>query len=61
MSNEELNEATEVIINALMNSELNNYAKLELMLNLRRFLADYDKNVSILRKELKEGDRKWKI
>lgn len=54
MSIEELNEATEVIINALMNSQLNNYAKLELMFNLKRFLADYDKNVSILRKELKK-------
>ena len=55
MSNEELNEATEIIINAVMNSELNNYVKLELMLNLRMFLGNYDKNVEILRER---GNRK---
>ena len=51
MSIEEINEATEIVLNAVMNSNLNNYAKLELMLNLRMFLANYDKNINILRRE----------
>lgn len=50
MSNEELEEATEIIINALMNSKLNNYAKIELMLNLKLFLEDYNKNIFILKR-----------
>ena len=54
MSIEEINEATEVIIKAISDSKINNYAKLELMLNLRMFLANYDKNIDILRKEQKK-------
>lgn len=54
MTIEEINEATEILIKALMDSELNNYIKLELLLNLRMFLGNYDKNVEILRAEDKK-------
>lgn len=54
MSNEELNEATNIIIKAISESSLNGYAKIELMINLKKFLEDYDKNIQVLRKEDKK-------
>lgn len=54
MSNEELNEATSIIIKALSESSLNGYAKIELMINLKKFLEDYDKNIQVLRVEDKK-------
>jgi hypothetical protein len=53
MSNEELLEATDIIIDAISVSSLSNYTKLELMMNLKKFLSEYEKNINILKESEK--------
>ncbi|MBR4003568.1 MAG: hypothetical protein IKI95_05910 [Clostridia bacterium] len=60
MSNEEIEEATDLVINAIIKSELNNYTKLELMVNLRTFFENYENNIRLLRKGI-EDEKKKKI
>ena len=54
MSNEELEEVTDLLINTVIKSELNNYTKIELMINLRLFFENYDENIRLLNKERKD-------
>ena len=60
MSNEEIEEASDLVINAIIKSELNNYAKLELMVNLKSFFENYDENIRLLRKG-NQDEKKKKI
>lgn len=48
MSNEELENLTMVVLNAIINSDLENYTKLEALTNLRLFLYDYKNNIKLL-------------
>lgn len=50
MTKEELEEATDIIIDSITNSNLPNYTKVELMINLKTFLSDYENNIRELRK-----------
>lgn len=50
MTKEELEEATDIIIDKIVSSNLNNYTKIELMINLKTFLSDYENNIRELRK-----------
>ena len=50
MTKEELEEATDIIIDRIVSSNLNNYTKVELMINLKTFLSDYENNIKELRK-----------
>ena len=50
MTKEELEEATEIILEGVMNSDLSNYTKIELMINLKTFLKDYENNIIELNK-----------
>lgn len=56
MSNEEIDETLDLILNAIMHSDLNNYTKLELIVNLRTFFENYNENINILNKERKRND-----
>ena len=57
MKNSSLNEAVDIIIEALDKSnKIDNIDKTELMLNIPLFLDNYDENIKILRKE----HNKWK-
>lgn len=60
MSNEEIEEATDLLINAVIKSELNNYTKIELMINLRKFFEHYNENINILRRNENESKNKFK-
>lgn len=57
MTKEELEEATEIILDSIMNSNLSNYTKIELLINMKTFLKDYKENINILSKE--EVKKKW--
>ena len=54
MNNEEIEEAFEVILESIMNSNLKLYSKLELVINLRKFFENYTNNINLLR----ENDKK---
>jgi len=56
MTQEEIEEGLDIILEAISNSKLNNYAKIELMLNLKKFFLNYNKNIKILR----ENDKRIK-
>ena len=51
MSSDEIEQALEIIVDSISRSSLDNYTKLELLINLRLFFKDYDKNIRILNKE----------
>ena len=44
---------TKIIIEAIEKLDLNIETKVELMINMKHFLKDYDKNIKILRKEMR--------
>ena len=50
MKSNSLKEAINVIINALENSNMEQIDKVELELNLYKFLESYDKNIKVLQK-----------
>lgn len=51
MNKEELEEATDIILNSIIESKLDNYTKIELLINLKNFLCNYENNISYLRKK----------
>ena len=51
MEQEQIEQATDIVIESIANSNLDNYIKLELLINLRLFFKDYDKNIRLLNKE----------
>lgn len=53
MSKEELEEALDIIVDSICKSKMNNYAKIELMMNLKKFFENYDKNIRTLRESEK--------
>ena len=50
MTKEELEEATDIILDSIITSNLSNYTKIELMINLKKFLENYKENIRILDK-----------
>lgn len=48
MTKEELEEATDLILDSIINSNLSNYTKIELLINLKHFLENYKENIKIL-------------
>lgn len=50
MTKEELEIATDIILDRIINSDLANYTKIELMINLKTFLKDYENNIIELNK-----------
>ena len=53
MQKESLDQAIKVIIESIEKLELNNYDKLELMLNIYHFLDNYNENVRNLNENIK--------
>lgn len=51
MENKSLEIAKEVVIKAIDEANIENYDKLELLLNLYQFLDEYKENLKILRKK----------
>lgn len=49
MTKEELEEAADIILDTIITSNLSNYTKIELIINLRKFLENYRENIKILR------------
>ena len=63
MTKEELEEATDIILDRIITSDLSNYTKLELMINLKKFFENYQDNIRTLdkiekMKKLKKRDIK---
>lgn len=50
MTKEELEYATDIIIDRIVESELSNYSKIELLINMKTFLKDYENNIRELNK-----------
>lgn len=50
MSNDDLEECIDIIVKAISESKLDNYVKLEMMINLKLFLENYENNIRLLRK-----------
>ena len=57
MEKESLEKATDIIVRYVELANIPVYDKVELLLNLKLFLKDYDKNIKILRKEVKNEKR----
>jgi hypothetical protein len=57
MKEESLDKARKIIIEALLNSNIEETDKIELAMNIMHFLDGYKENIKILQKEL---DRKFK-
>lgn len=57
MQKESLEKATDIIVRYVELANIPVYDKVELLLSLRLFLKDYDKNIKILRKEVKNEKR----
>jgi len=57
MEKESLEKATDIIVRYVELANIPVYDKVELLINLRLFLKDYDKNIKILRKEVKNEKR----
>lgn len=51
MSTDEIEQALEIIVDSISRSSLDNYTKLELMINLKLFFENYNKNIMILNQE----------
>lgn len=49
MCKEDIEEATDIILNSIIKSELSIYTKVELMINLRKFLENYNENIILLK------------
>lgn len=50
MTKEELEESTDIILDSITTSNLSNYTKLELLINLKTFLKNYEVNIKELNK-----------
>lgn len=50
MTKEELEYATDIIIDRIIESDLSNYSKIELLINIKTFLKDYENNIRELNK-----------
>lgn len=57
MEKESLEKVTDIIIRYIELANIPLYDKVELLLNLRLFLKDYDKNIKILGKEVNNEKR----
>ena len=57
MSTDEIEQALEIIVDSISRSSLDNYTKLELLINLRLFFENYNENIRLLRES---EVRKWK-
>ena len=60
MNKEEIEEAFDIIIDAISKSNLSNYTKVELMINIKLFMENYDKSISLLRNAKHEEDKRFK-
>lgn len=58
MLNESLEKINEIIIRSLEISDIPLYDKLELLLNLRLFLEDYENNIKVLKRSKNEIDKR---
>lgn len=54
MSNEELEQATMLILNTIVESKLSTYTKLELLNNLKLFFENYENNIRVLERNKKK-------
>ena len=50
MTKEELEYATDIILDRIVESDLSNYTKLELLINMKTFLKNYQDNIIELNK-----------
>ena len=57
MLDESLEKINEIIIRSLEISDIPLYDKLELLLNLRLFLEDYENNIKVLKRSKNEIDK----
>lgn len=51
MEQQKIEQATDVVIDAITNSNLDNLTKMELLINMRAFFEDYNKNINLLNRE----------
>lgn len=58
MLNESLEEVEDLIIKSLEKSDIPLYDKLELLLNLRLFLEDYENNIKVLKRSKNENNKR---
>lgn len=49
MNNEEVEDVLNIILDSIISSNLSNYTKVEVLLNLKQFFKNYDENIKLLR------------
>ena len=52
MEQQQIEQALEIIIDSISRSSLDNYTKLELLINLKLFFKNYNENIKLLNKEM---------
>lgn len=58
MKKESLEEVGDLLIKSIETSNITLYEKIELLLNLRLFLEDYDNNIKVLKRSKNETDKR---
>ena len=48
MEQQQIEQASDLIIDTIANSNLDSYTKMELLINMRKFFEDYNNNILIL-------------
>lgn len=61
MEKQSLEEAINIIIDALEESNINEMDKIELMMSLNKLLANYDKSIKVLQRGWKKNENKKEI
>lgn len=57
MEQKDIEQASDIILNSIMTSDLEPQIKIELLVNMRLFFENYNENIMILNQEKRKNDR----
>lgn len=52
MEQQQIEQASDLIFEAIVNSNLDKFTKLELLINMKNFFENYNENIKLLNKEM---------
>ena len=58
MEQQQIEQASDLIIDTIANSNLDSCTKLELLINMKNFFENYNENIKLLNKEMRKNERK---
>jgi hypothetical protein len=51
MEQQQIEQASDLILDSIINSNLDKFTKLELLINMKNFFENYNENIKLLNKE----------